>query len=146
MPDEEEVKVSRTSAFLKAIRETGSVKAASEAAGVSRDLHYRRLRSDPAYKAAFEAALDDATQMLEDEAVRRATEGVKRVKYYQGVKCGTYLEYSDQLLALLLRARRPQKYRESSSVAVAAHAGEGAVTSIEIKFVSPDDSGVPRAA
>jgi len=43
----------RTQAFLAAFRETASVTAAAEAAGIGRDQHYRRLRKDPLYRAAF---------------------------------------------------------------------------------------------
>jgi hypothetical protein len=68
-------------------------------------------------------------------------------KYYQGVECGTYREYSDQLLALLLRARRPERYRESSTVKHTGPDGGAVQSSIEIRFVSPsNDSGVSGEA
>ena len=44
----------------------------------------------------------------EDEAYRRAVEGVRRPVFHGGVKVGEITEYSDRLLIQLLRRRRPE--------------------------------------
>ena len=53
---------------------------------------------------------------------RRATEGTpyKRTSYWHGEPVGTdeKIEYSDQLMLLLLRARKPDVYREKVDVTV----------------------------
>jgi hypothetical protein len=91
---------------------------------------------DPAYKAAFEAAHQIAIAVLEDEAIRRAVEGVEEPVVYKGEfsflpkvdengvvildeegrpirgKPLTVRKYSDQLLQFLLRGAKPEKYRE----------------------------------
>lgn len=63
-----------------------------------------------------------ATEVLEREAWRRAIEGspYTRTSYYRGEPVGTdhKIEYSDQLLTLLLRARAPERYREKVDLAV----------------------------
>jgi hypothetical protein len=46
------------------------------AANISRRTHYRWLKTDHAYKGAFERAKVEAARGLEDEARRRAFEGV----------------------------------------------------------------------
>jgi len=105
----------RTRAFLAAFRETASVTAAAKAAGIGRDHHYRRLRKDPLYRAAFEEAEVVAAQTLEDEAVRRAMEGHDEPVFYQGKPTGyTVRRYSEGLLMMLLKGRRPERYRDKT--------------------------------
>lgn len=84
--------------FLATIRSTGNVRLAASAAGVDRSTSYRRAERDPAFAAAWAEASDDAIDTLEGEARRRALAG------------------SDALLMFLLRAHRPQIYRESLDV------------------------------
>ncbi len=77
---------------------------------------------DEVYRNAFTAVEDEAGQALEDEAVRRAKEGVQRPVLYKGkpVRTGRgrsarilyETEYSDQLLIALLKRFRPALYRE----------------------------------
>ena len=51
--------------------------------------------------------------MLEDEAIRRAKDGVREKPVYQGGKLvGHVQEYSDTLLIFLLKGARPEKYRD----------------------------------
>jgi hypothetical protein len=99
-------------AFLAAYRTCASVTKAAEAAKIERANHYQWLRSDFDYAAAFEACKEQATQVLEDEAVRRAHDGVDEPVFYQGTVCGTVRKYSDTLLIFLLKGLRPEKYRE----------------------------------
>jgi hypothetical protein len=96
-------------------------------AGIDRGTHYDWLKADPGYKAAFEAVQDQAAQSLEDEAVRRAYEGVERPVTVAG-KRELVREYSDTLLIFLLKGLRPAKYRERYDVAV--EAGESLVQAI----------------
>src|SRR4030095_1521706 len=115
------VKLYRQRAFLAAYAATASVKAAAAAAKLAFVTHYDWLKNDQTYRAAFEGVQDQAAQALEDEAVRRAHEGVKRPVLYQGkpVKTGRgrssrilyETEYSDQLLLALLERVRPALYR-----------------------------------
>ena len=88
-------------------------------AGIDRGTHYDWLRKDPEYRAQFEAATDQAAQTLEDEAVRRAYEGVDRAVTVAGQR-EIVREYPDTLLIFLLKGARPQKYRERYNVAVEA--------------------------
>lgn len=100
-------------AFLAAYRETGNVRRACEAAGVGRSSHYRWLTEEEGYRTSFQDAQDDAVDLLEEEARRRAVEGVEEpVGWYQGSPGGTVLKYSDTLLMFLLKGIRPEKYRE----------------------------------
>jgi hypothetical protein len=100
-------------AFLAALEETGSVTEAAKAVGMGRCNVYQYKRSDPAFAALWEQALDVAADVLEDEARRRAYEGVEEDVYHKGEKVGVVKKYSDTLLMFLLKGIRPQKWRES---------------------------------
>ncbi len=103
-------------AFLAAYRQTASITKAAAAAKIDRTMHYRWFRASPQYREAFERASDEAAQLLEDEAVRRATEGVLEPVFYQGIKCGAVRRYSDGLMQFLLRGFRPQKYSSRAEI------------------------------
>jgi hypothetical protein len=133
--------VSKQGAFLAAFRLTASITKAAEAAGIERQLHYRWLDDEPGYAQAFETAREEAAQALEDEAIRRAKEGIDEPVIYQGAPCieivrdehgaivydeqGAPLarqlvkrKYSNQLLTFLLKGFKPEKYRDRTTVDV----------------------------
>lgn len=98
--------------FLAALSETANVTKAMKVAGLSRAGLYYWLNDDPEFKARFLETVEMATDSLEDEAVRRAHEGLDKPVYQGGKLVGHVREYSDTLLIFLLKARRPEKYRE----------------------------------
>ena len=114
--------------FLKAYATVCQVTLAARMAGIDRGTHYDWLQKDPEYRAKFERAQEVAIQALEDEAVRRAYEGVERPVYQGGEKVGVIREYSDTLLIFLLKGLRPAKYRERYDVVV--EAGDSLVQAI----------------
>lgn len=73
----------KRNAFLAAYSACASITAAAEACGIHRATHYEWME-DRDYAARFEIARDIAAQRLEDEAVRRAFEGVFEPVVYQG--------------------------------------------------------------
>lgn len=99
--------------FLEALREGGGhVGRAAKSIGVSRRHLYRIRESDPEFRAAWIEAIEIGTGALEDEAVRRAMQGIDKPIFQGGRKVGTVREYSDTLLMFLLRARNPEKYSD----------------------------------
>jgi hypothetical protein len=100
--------------FLAAFCTCARIDKAAKAAKIDRSLHYRWLKEDADYPAAFRVASDHAAQTLEDEATRRANEGVLEPKFYQGEKCGSIRRYSDGLMQFLLSGLRPEKYGRRS--------------------------------
>jgi hypothetical protein len=108
--------------FLAAYRECGIVRRAARAAGISRTTHYGWLEEDDTYPDRFREAHEDATDILEEEARRRAIEGLRRVKF--NPKTGkpyidpetkqpyTEHEYSDRILEVMLKAKRPEEFKE----------------------------------
>lgn len=101
--------------LLEHIAAGSSVRAACEAAGISQVTVYGRRRSDPVFAAAWDAARDISFQVLEDEAKRRAVEGVVRPVFYKGAVCGEIEEFSDSLLSFMLEARI-EAYRRKQQI------------------------------
>jgi hypothetical protein len=108
-------------AFIAAFALSANLSAAAKAVKIERARHYDWIEFDEPYRRAFEAVQDQAAQTLEDEAVRRAYEGIRRPMYYRGkpVKTGGRrgrqvfeVEYSDTLLLALLKRFRPALYRD----------------------------------
>ena len=102
--------------FLKSLAQYGNVSYAARAAKVSRNFVYGQREAYPDVATRWDAALDEAADVLEKEAWRRAAKGVKKEKtiYYLGLPIGTQIEttYSDPLLMFLLKAARPEKFRD----------------------------------
>lgn len=103
--------------FLEALSQYGNVSAAARHAGVSRNFVYSQRGTDAQFAAQWDHALTLGTEGLEDEARRRAFEGTTREQpyFYKGDEVGRVVirEYSDTLLIFLLKAHKPEKYRET---------------------------------
>ncbi len=98
--------------FLQALRTLGNVRAACQAAGIDRMCAYRARAQSTEFHQEWDSALEDAIDSMEAEAYRRAVVGVDEPVYYLGQPIGAIRKYSDALLINLLKAYRPEKYRE----------------------------------
>jgi hypothetical protein len=98
--------------FLEVLRQSANVSKACKAAGIGRTAAYEWAKNDSAFALAWDEALEEASDSLEEEARRRAVKGTTRPVYQGGKKVGSIQEYSDTLLIFLLKGARPQKYRE----------------------------------
>jgi hypothetical protein len=101
-------------AFLEKLSETGNVSEAARASKVSRSHAYALKLADLAFAAEWTDALESATDVLEAEARHRAVTGVEQPHFHQGQVTGSVRKYSDSLLMFLLKAHRPEKYRDRS--------------------------------
>lgn len=105
--------------LLAALCATGNISESCRCAGIGRVTFYHRRDTDRAFEEAARDAIEVATDALELEARRRAYTGTLKPVYGSGgtgvgtVKVGTIREYSDVLLIFLLKAHRPDKYREN---------------------------------
>ncbi len=99
--------------FLERYAETASITLASRHAGVSRRTHLNWRKKDRRFETASQEALEIAIDEIEAEARRRAKDGVLEPVYYGGKPCGAIRRYSDTLLIFLLKAARPEKYRDN---------------------------------
>lgn len=121
--------------FIEFLEETANVTEACRRAKISRTMAYR-WRQDPEFDARWEAAVDRGTDALEDEAVRRAHDGYEKPVYQGGRQVGTVREYSDTLLMFMLKARRPERFKDRSETAVTGKGG-GPVASVQLPADDP---------
>lgn len=101
-----------TERFLEAVRQGASITKAADLAGVGRRTAYEWREEDADFAQAWDDALEAWTDELEDEATRRAHEGVATPHFFKGQVCGHAQRFSDSLMIFMLRARRPEKYRD----------------------------------
>ena len=80
--------------FLTVLAKSANVSFAAKKVGISRQAAYHAYDGDHEFKAQWDMAIEEACDVLEEEARRRA------------------LKQSDTLLIFLLKAHRPHKYRE----------------------------------
>ena len=111
--------------FLEALAEFGNVTLAARAAAVSRRGIYNHREADASFAAAWEEAEQVAADRLEAEAWRRGVEGIPEPLVSAGRLVRDDADqplivqrYSDQLLLALLRAHKPEKFRERSAVEI----------------------------
>lgn len=133
-----------TGAFLHVFRQTGNVRQAAEAAGIDRAAVYKAAERWPWFKQEWEEAKQDAADLLIQEMRRRAIDGdVVDVKFIKGHPL-VVRKYSDRLLELLVKAYRPEEFRESIEV-VSISAVEKAIQRLNQELETMDDDGdTPR--
>jgi hypothetical protein len=100
--------------FLSSFEVCGSLTKAARWAKIHRSNHYAWM-DDEEYAAAFRIAESRATRTLEDEAVRRAHEGIRKPVRYKGKIVGYDTEFDNTLLLALLKAGNPEKFRDRST-------------------------------
>lgn len=131
----------RKERFLKHLSMSGNISEAGRIAGVQRSTLYMWKETDPEFMVRWDEALEEAADALEAEARRRAIEGYDEPVTYAGrVVCDpdtgnpiVRKRYSDRLMAFLLRAHRPARFR------VGGEDDKSGVISISI---SSDDSAL----
>ncbi len=126
--------------FLAILSNGSSVQAAVQAIGCSRSNAYKRRQNDPEFAAQWDAAIEAGSDLLEDEAKRRAHEGVLEPVYYQGQEVGQVRKYSDTLLMFMLKARRPDKFKERKEQQLTGKDGERLKPTINLTIGSEPSS------
>ncbi|MBX3610383.1 MAG: hypothetical protein KF871_10865 [Hydrogenophaga sp.] len=153
--------------FLSAMSDGATIGEAAHEAGVDRTTVYRWKEADAEFAAAWDDSLEEGTERLEREAMRRAVVGVEEPVIYQGqltpvwemnpdgtpkmveveevgdsgmpvkvrkpvqarnpdgsLKYLTVNRPSDTLMIFLLKARRPNTYRERGAVELSGPGGK----------------------
>lgn len=87
--------------FIAAFRKYGIVTVAAQVAVKGRTTVYEERKRNPEFELAWQEAEEASTDMLEAKAIQRAT---------------AEKNPSDTLLIFLLKARRPQKYRDNLAI------------------------------
>jgi hypothetical protein len=99
-------------AFIEALAETGIVEDACRRVGMSRTAADNlRWRPDgAAFRQAWDAALDYALHLVEEDVIIRSRKGVARPIFYKGEQVGEWRHFDERLTMFLLRSRRPERY------------------------------------
>jgi hypothetical protein len=115
---EPDIELEPRARFLAKLAAGYSIAAACRAERIGRRTAYDWRERDEDFAKAWDAAIEEGSDILEDEARRRAHDGVTKPVYQGGALVGVVREYSDTLLIFLLKARRPQKFRDNVKVDV----------------------------
>ena len=102
--------------FLNQLSQSGNVTIAAESIRMSRARLYRIKRGNPRLSKAWDEAVEEACDRLEQEALRRAVDGYKRPIYQKGMLVGHEIMYSDKLLQFLLTGNKPAKFRRQIGI------------------------------
>ena len=89
-------------AFLLCLSHTGNLTIAAEFAGVNRAQIRAIMADDEGFKMAVAEAMAEAEERIFYHAMRRAIEGVKVPRFYQGAIIGYVRMPSDMLLRYVL--------------------------------------------
>ena len=114
--------------FLRAYVKSGTIRDGAIAARVSRQAHYNWLAEHEDYRLAFEAAKEECIEGLEAEARKRA------------------LGHSDVLLIFLLKANRPNMYRDRWEGKLDTTSIIAPMTPAMLKHMSSDELEQARGA
>jgi hypothetical protein len=105
----------RRKTFLRVLSESGNVSRATRQAGVSRTTAYAHRETDPVFAQAWDEAIVQALDELEEALLARAREGIEKPVHFQGQQIGSVRTYSDQLAMFLLKARRPEVFGDAET-------------------------------
>ena len=128
----------RKDTFLEWYRKTGLLALSAQAAGVSSGVIGDHRKKDPLFDELVQEAKEQHTDMLVQEAQRRAYAGVSKPVIggkFKDEVVTTVQEYSDRLMELLLKAKR-EEFRGKDA---ATGAGSGGVLIIPGGPESIDD-------
>ena len=119
--------------FLDALSNGATVAKAANIAKVSRSgiNKHRNNKKNKLFAEAWLEAVEAGTDAMEDEADRRGRIGWDEPVWYKGEIAGVVRKYSDTLLIFMLKARRPDKFRERTDVNVT-----GDITVKVVKFAN----------
>lgn len=98
--------------FLKTLASTCNVTVSAATIGMSRGHMHHVRRNDKEFAKSWANAIEEATDALEAAARKRAIDGHERPIYQGGKLVGHEIVYSDRMTEILLKAHRPEKFRE----------------------------------
>jgi len=107
--------------FIEALADCGVIRTAAKAVGTTFQTIHRRIARDKDFADQVESAKREFADTLEQEAIRRAVEGVEEPVFFKGQQV-VYIDrdgneqrfvrkYSDKLLMQQLNAWHPDKYK-----------------------------------
>lgn len=145
--------------FFEKYAERGNVSDACLSSGVSRTVVYAYLRGEfpeefddaarKLWKQRHEESREAAADKLESEAFRRAHDGYLKKSYTIGGGEGAekHVEewaYSDSLMVVLLRANRPERFKEKTATELTGPNGGPIKTETKVIAVPAIEENAPE--
>lgn len=116
--------------FIEHLRKHGVIGEAALFATVSRKLVLNQRKDFPEFDQEVREAMVEHADVVETELLRRAVEGIDEPVFYKGEQVATVKKYSDRLLELAIKSKKPE-YRDKSQLSVAMSGGVLIVPGIE---------------
>lgn len=135
--------------YLDALADSGVRSTAAKAVGLNPVTIYRRSQSDPEFAAVEAEAMELAADKLEEEARRRALEGVTNIKYTKDGESYEETRFSDTLMVFLLKGARPDKFADRQKSELSGPGGRAidmTDTSMAARIASIIDAARQRKA
>lgn len=135
LTSQERMSLEKRRLFLRAFAVRGIVAEGCRAAGVSRAAVTHWRETSEWFETLYAAAIEEAADRIESEAIRRAVDGYDEPVVYQGMvsvvvdpetgreRMLTVRKYSDALMQTILKGARPEKYRDNHKVEVTGGGG-----------------------
>jgi hypothetical protein len=97
--------------FLAALAMTNSVLLSARHARVNRTQCYEEKKADPDFAKQWDAAIEDALELLHSRVWQRALEGDVEPVWYMGVPVAYLRKFDSKLQIELLRAWKPDRFK-----------------------------------
>lgn len=104
----------RRNKFLKKLAQTANVSKSARLAEIATSTVYEHRAKHPTFAKAWDEAIGEALDELEQLVIDRAKHGVEKPVYFGGKLIGTVRNYSDALAMFMLKAKRPEVYARLS--------------------------------
>ena len=105
--------------FLGVLAKGLSVSAAAREAGKDASYFKAWRATDTAFAQQWDDAVEQGTDSVEDQVLRRAVLGWDEPVFHHGKQVGTKRVYDSTLAIVLLNGRRPEKYKRVSTASLA---------------------------
>lgn len=116
MGEKPRVVSARKRRFLNEFRHTANIAEAARRAGVHRSMPYQWAKRDLEFKRLMDEAENEAVDGIEKVAHNLATGAYTRMVVSAGKVLGEETIYSERMIELLLRARRPERYNQKQQI------------------------------
>lgn len=110
-------------ALINMLAELPNITVVCKLMGIHCSVFYRTRNKDKEFDQGVKDAMEQGYDLWEEEARRRAIDGVLEPVFYRGEEVGTIRKYSDQLLTTLLKGRKAKVYNPGVKI-TAGNEGE----------------------
>jgi len=109
--------------ILGMLAELPNITVVCKLVGIHPSVFYRTRKNDSDFDEGVKYAMEQGYDLIEEEARRRAVDGVLEPVFYRGEEVGEIRKYSDQLLVTLLKGYKPRKFNPGVKI-TAGNEGE----------------------